>query len=339
MAGLARRSVGENRAACGEFEAALRIDPGHYGSWLLLGDTYTQLGRHLEAEGCFNACVARAPDRPEGFYNRGLSRLRRKQMADAEADFTAALRVRPDDADALANRALARIENGKPADAVADLDRALALGATETRLYFVRADARQLAGDKPGAAADRVTGLVRTPTDEVSYVARALFRARIGLTAGALADLEAAISLNPRSYPALQNKAHVLSEKLNRDADSIVVLGQAVERYPDALLARAGRAVLLARRGDRAAAHADARHCLARGPEPFVVYQLAGVYALTSKAHPEDARTAFRLLADALRLGVGFEYVETDPDLAPLRSLPEFKLIVETARALRPRKD
>jgi serine/threonine protein kinase/Tfp pilus assembly protein PilF len=339
LAGLDRRSRGKYRAACDEFQSAVREDPRHYWSWLLLGDTYSELGRHLEAEGCFSCCLAVEPDLPFGQYNRGLSKLRRKDMAGAERDFTEVLRIDPTWRDALVNRALARIETRKPAEAVADLDRALELGATETRLYFLRADARQLAGDQAGAAADRVTGLVRTPTDEVSYVARGLFRARIGLTCSALADFDAALALNPRSYPALQNKAYVLSEKLNRDPDSIVVLGQAIERYPDAVLARAGRAVLLARRGDRSAAHADARHCLARGPEPFVVYQLAGVFAQTSKSHPEDARMAFRLLADALRLGVGFDYVETDADLDPLRPLPEFKLIVETARALRPKKD
>jgi tetratricopeptide (TPR) repeat protein len=337
--GLARSAEKKHSDAARLLESAVELDPKNYFAWLALGDAQTQLGRNGDAEVSFQAAAVLRPDLPFADFDRGLARLRRKEFAGAERAFTAALRVKSDDPAARVNRAIARLELGKSADAVADLDRALELGATETRLYFLRADARQRAGDKAGAAADRITGLVRPPVDEVSYVTRGLFRARIGHTAGALADFDAALSLNPRSYPALQNKAYVLSEVMNRDADSIVVLGQAIERYPDALLARAGRAVLLARRGDRAAAHADAAHCLARGPEPFVVYQLAGVYAMTSRTNPEDARTAFRLLADALRLGVGFEYVETDRDLDPLRSVPEFKLVVETARALRPKKD
>ena len=94
--------------------------------------------------------------------------------------------------------------------------------------------------------------------------------------------------------------------------------------------------MLLARRGDRAAAHADAEYCVKLAPPADTLYQLAGVFALTSKTHAEDARTAFRLLADALRQGAGFDDVDSDPDLAPLRNMAEFRAVVEAARAVRP---
>ncbi len=79
----------------------------------------------------------------------------------------------------------------------------------------------------------------------------------------------------------------------------------------------------------------QAEHCLRQGPGADIVYQLAGVYALTSKAAPEDARTAFRLLADALKHGYGFELVPIDTDLDPLRSMPEFRLVLDAARAVK----
>jgi hypothetical protein len=126
-----------------------------------------------------------------------------------------------------------------------------------------------------------------------------------------------------------------LAEQPGQTAKAIEALGNALEVAPDSLPTRAGRAVLLARTGDRTAAHHDADHCLGLGPGPDIVYQLAGVYALTSKAHAEDARMAYRLLADALRQGYGFEHLETDPDLNPLRETEEFKKVVATARAAR----
>src|SRR5262249_52867661 len=268
--------------------------PRLYWAWFGLGWAHISLGRDAQAEGCFNACIALEPDFPMAYFNRGLTRLRRNLFSPAEADFTTVLRLQPDLTDALVNRALARLGAGHAADAEADLTRAIGPGTSQTRLYFLRADARDRIGDKPGAAADRTAGLSHIPADDLSWVARGLAKADTD-AAGAVADFDEALKLNPRSFPALQNKAYVLSEKLNRPDDAMAVLGQAIELFPDELLARSGRAVLLARKGERAAALRDAEHCLQQAPGPDVLYQLAGVHALTSKQHPEDARTAFRL--------------------------------------------
>ena len=333
--GLGQHQRGAFRAAAGSFEEATRLAPAYFWAWLALGQTYRDSGRLADAEGCFNACVALRPGLPMGFSNRGQTRLRRGHFAGAEADFTAVIALEPGRVDTLVDRALARHGLGRTADALADLTAALDGGAPETLVYFLRANVREAAGDGAGAAADRAAGLTLTPDDAASWVARGLYRARHRDTAGALADFDAALAVNPRSFAALQNKAFALAEA-KRDAESIAVLGRTVLLFPDSLLARAGRAVLLARRGDRAAAHADAEHCLKLAPPPETLYQLAGVYALTSKAVAADARTAFRLLADALRQGNGFDDVDADPDLDALRSLPEFRSVVEAARAVRP---
>src|SRR5262249_32589298 len=62
-------------------------------------------------------------------------------------------------------------------------------------------------------------------------------------------------------------------------------------------------------------------------------YQVGCIYALTSKTHPEDKPEAFRLLFASLRTGFGLDMVDTDTDLDPLRSDPEFKRLVGSARA------
>ena len=95
-------------------------------------------------------------------------------------------------------------------------------------------------------------------------------------------------------------------------------------------------AVLLARKGERTAALRDAEHCLGQNPGADIVYQLAGVYALTSKDHPDDQREAFRLLWLALKTGFGLDLVDADPDLDPVRKHPEFQRLVKSARALQP---
>jgi hypothetical protein len=98
---------------------------------------------------------------------------------------------------------------------------------------------------------------------------------------------------------------------------------------------RSGRGVLLARLGRREPALADARESLRLDHEPEVTYQVAGIYASTSREHPADRTEAFRLLRIAFEQGFGLELVDQDPELVPIRSLPEFREIVQSAKARR----
>ena len=96
--------------------------------------------------------------------------------------------------------------------------------------------------------------------------------------------------------------------------------------------ARAGRGVLHARLGRREAAHADARETLRRDSKPFTIYQVAGIYALTSRQEPADRREAFRLLESALNRGFGLDLIDKDRDLDAIRDQPEFRQLVEAAQ-------
>ena len=105
--------------------------------------------------------------------------------------------------------------------------------------------------------------------------------------------------------------------------------------YPDYVPALAGRGVLRARLGRRESAHADAREALPKDTNPYNVYQVAGIYALTSRQNPDDRGEAFRLLESALRQGFGLDLIDKDRDLDAIRDQPEFRRIVDEARARR----
>ena len=168
----------------------------------------------------------------------------------------------------------------------------------------------------------------------MSWVARGLARLPQSPD-GAMADFDEALKLDPRCISALEAKASVLSEQLGRTEDAIRVLDDAVRFHPDYPPVRSGRGVLLARLGRREPAHADARDSLRLAHRPEVTYQVAGIYALTSREHPADRAEAFRLLRIAFEQGFGLELVDQDPELVPIRSLPEFREIVQAAKARR----
>ena len=90
-----------------------------------------------------------------------------------------------------------------------------------------------------------------------------------------------------------------------------------------------------ARLGQREAAHADAIEALKKDSKPFNTYQVAGIYALTSRREPGDRKEALRLLGSALDRGFGLDLIDRDPDLDAIRDQPEFRRMVESARVRR----
>jgi serine/threonine protein kinase/tetratricopeptide (TPR) repeat protein len=311
---------------------AAEQDPQDFWVRLALGMCHDGLGQLGEARACYTTAIALWPRSHWAYFNRGHVYLRLHDYQRAAADFDQVLRMQPELVDAYLNRSLARQGLRHYAEAIDDLTRALDLGAPATRIYFMRCEVRKQAGDTEGARLDLEEGLRRTPADEKSWIARGNARVATDL-AGALADFEKALSLNPRSQAALQNKAHVLS-RLGRHDEAILVLNRVVALYPDYVPARAGRGVLYGRLSKWDAARQDAAEALQRDTAPANLYQAAGIYALCSQDNPDDRREAFRLLASALRSGFGFEYLEADKDLDPIRTLPEFKRLVEASRAL-----
>ena len=334
LAGAAGR--GRWQAALPALQEMSRQEPQNYSWWLLLGNCYVGLGQPAEAATYYDLGIALRPDEVWAYFNRGLLYLEQHQYRLAQADFDQVLRLRPGLILALFNRALARQGLGDDQGALTDLTDVLDTGLAPTRVYFVRARVRARLGDREGARQDRDEGIRREPVDEKDWVARGVARYAADPKA-ALADFDKALEINPDSLEALQNKASVLSERLGRAAEAVAVLDRLVALYPDDYLGLAGRGVLLARQGRRAAAHADARAAEKLSKLPEVAYQLAGIYSLTSRTQPDDRREALRLLSAALSQGFGLDLLVRDHDLDPIRQLPEFQRLVDAARALRPR--
>lgn len=196
----------------------------------------------------------------------------------------------------------------------------------------MRSIARQRTGDWVGAVCDWARGLVETPNDALSFVARA--ERRLDQPEAALADIEAALRIDAISAEALQLKAHVLSERMNKPSEAMAVLDRTIEVYPDSAINRVGRGVVLARQGKRPDAVRDAEDALIRDTKAPIMYMAACIYALTTRQERTDRFRALELLSNALQRGFGLDIVDTDTDLDPIRGLPEFKKIVAAAKEL-----
>jgi serine/threonine protein kinase/tetratricopeptide (TPR) repeat protein len=333
QAGSQALALGHYRAALPLFQAAVNQEPPNFWYHLLLALCYDGMEQYREARSCYTTSIALWPAFPWTYFNRGLVCLRQNDFPNALEDFNRFVTLRPDFVEVYINRALSYQGLKRYAEAVADLTRALEKGAPFTRIYFLRARARDLAGDKQGAKQDLAEGMRRQPTDYKSYLARGLAKLPKDMP-GALADFRAAEELSPRCLAVLQNQAHVLSE-MGRNQESAQILDRELELYPDYVPARVGRGVIRARLNQRPAALQDAEDALARDNSPAVLYQVACIYALTSRLQAEDRFEALRYLALALRRGYGLDLLADDADLDAIRPLPEFRRLVAATQALK----
>ena len=324
--------LGRHKDALPVLRKATQTDPELFSAWFVRGTCHLALEQNEMAALCFGSCVALNRRFAPAWLNRGLAYNRLRFFDQATEDYDQSLRLDPKLTEAHLQRSRAKEALGDLRAAIADLTAALETGAAPTRVYFFRAHLRDRVGDRKGAAADRAEGLKQTPADELSWVARA--ENRLDKPAEALEDVEQALRLNPSSIFAMQLKAHILSERLNRAAEAIPVLDRAVEMYPDYVPARAGRGVLLARDRKRANAIRDAEEALLRDTKGPNLYQVACIYALTSRDEPGDRLKALELLNSGLRSGFGLDLVDTDTDLDPIRKDPAFERIVTEARSL-----
>ena len=336
--------VAQLQAIRGNFRNALPLlveavqqDPQYFAAWFVKGNCHDNLLQHGEAIACYSTCISLRPRFNWAWYNRGSVHLRQGNYQRAIADLSEAIALEPDLADAYLNRALAQEGLGRFQEAIADLTRAEELGTPQTQVYFLRAVVRAKAKDAEGARRDREAGMRLQPADEQSWVARGLARLPDD-PKGALADFNRALELNPRSFPALQNKAHVLADHLHDDAEAVRALDRIVGLYPDSAMGRAGRGVSLARLGQREKALADGEQALLLDTRPANLYQVGCIYALTSQKNAQDRLRAFELLSYGLRGGFGLDLVDTDTDLNPIRGAAEFRHLVDAARALHSQK-
>lgn len=327
---------GKYRAGLEPLTACIAADPGHAAAHFALGFCRQQLGQYARALERYDTAHALLPGDPRPVFNRGLVYGAQKKHALAEAEFALALKLDPAHAEAYRNRAVARMRQGreKLEAAEADLTAALDRSAAPIPVYQLRAQVRKLRGNAKGAETDRRATEVYEARTEEDFLARG--RAALPANpAAARAAFEAALKRSPSSLPALQNLAHVCSEYEHNDATALEFLTRAAERFPELAQVRAGRAVLLARAGKRADAHAEAERALGLSDDPFVTYQVAGAFAVSAAAHPADGERAVALLRRAI--GDGFRdarTLATDPDLNPIRGRDDFKALARTANEL-----
>jgi tetratricopeptide (TPR) repeat protein len=316
-------------------EVLTERDPSHAAGQFILGICYQVSGRFTDASERFQLAKVLAPKDPRPCQNRGNMLLVLNRPKEAHAEFTSAIRRDPNHAAAYYYRALSDVRLGRLPDAFADLAQAAKGQEMNFRALLLRAQLHDRKKDSAAAKADRAEAERTGPQDEADYVARGLDRSSQQDYVGALADFTKSTEVNPRYLHGWQNQANILSERLHQTEKALDPLDKALQLSAEFAPALAGKAVLLARLGQRPEAHKIMTQALAKNEDPMVLYQAACVYSLTSAKQAEDKTQALAFLRQALRNGFAdFKMIAEDSDVDAIRKMPGFAAAVTSAKEL-----
>ncbi|MCA9167475.1 MAG: tetratricopeptide repeat protein, partial [Planctomycetales bacterium] len=301
---------------------------------LLRGICTEALDGTTAAEESFTTCISAWPACHLGYFYRGVTRQTIHRYADAEADYSKVISLRPDLGIAYLNRGMVRVALGDVDAALEDFTTAMAKGRDDSLSYFWRARAHALLEHPDLAAQDTLTAMQRDAVDDEGWFQRGTLKMDAAPEEAA-EDFRRALRCNPRNSKAMRNLVAVLADHLNRLDDAIQLQLEFVRIAPDNLLARASLALLYARAGQRELAIEHINAVAENEPHPEIYYQAACCWASLLPSVEGDQENALKWFRAAVSLNPKLiQRADSDPDLASIRTLPDYARIKENADGL-----
>ncbi len=279
------------------------------------------------------------PADAQGYFNRGLDKLKAGNWKDALTDFTEAIKLRPDVAVGYRYRAYAHADGGNVPRAIADLDEAIRLKPDDVQTYYDRAQyflrqkqydealidcnkgltidgaradlialrgrAHSARGASEPAEVDFTKAIAIDPEGATEYL---VWRGDLYLECDnndqAIDDYTEAISRRPDHAYAYNRRASAHWAK--RDIENALAdFTKAIELEPNGLWVRNGRGLVYADIGNHEAAIEDFNVAVSLNPNHGPTYEYRGESLCKLGRKPEalaDFNEAIRLNPDSVRL-------------------------------------
>lgn len=245
------------REAIALLDTYIASNPSDAKAVVLRGDCRADLGENQAALGDYNAALKIAPDYQYGYVTRCETRLVLEDLPGALADCNIAIRLNAGDGLAFEDRADVYFQQQANALALTDYDRAVTLGRSQPYVFAARCDTERLLGKTDAAAADCERALMLDPASRRGLWARARLALVTGRYLDGTVDFGTYIALNPKASDTAYYFRGLAYNRLQRYADALADLQIYVTRIPADADGYKERAVARFGNGDRAGALAD----------------------------------------------------------------------------------
>jgi arylsulfatase A-like enzyme/tetratricopeptide (TPR) repeat protein len=201
-AGLARRSLDQERAALSHFKAAARADPNNALAHFHLGVSLRNLGRDREAEQELAAATKLQPWFSQAYTARGLALARLGNLISAKESFDHALSLDPEDFDAWLNRGKLLTISNQWDGADQDLKRALALEPDSAQVHQAIGTLAFHRGNLDEASEEYGRAIHLDGSDASIHADLGLLYGRLGRYEEARTEFQKALALDPSNQEA-----------------------------------------------------------------------------------------------------------------------------------------
>jgi tetratricopeptide (TPR) repeat protein len=254
---------GEYRAAIGDFDHALGIDPKSALAFANRGIAHYWLGEYDPAKADFDKAAELSPLEPVTFRGHGLLALRNGDNKGAVEAFGQSIQYDPENAFGYDYRARA-YENLRDSEkALADLDAVLRLEPSRAGIYGRRSNLYALTRQGEKALADADRAVAANPKDAIAHFARARALKLLDRRDEAQAEYDRSIELQPLVATYLE-RAQLNYRKPDR---ALADINSALSMDPKSVEAYLVRANFYKLAGNLKQALADAEQGMALAPD------------------------------------------------------------------------
>jgi len=243
------------------FRSAVAAEPRSARAQFNHGALSERAGDDDGAERAYETALAIWPDFADAQYNLAGLLARGARWDDAVAHYREALRLQPGSVSYLVNLGTTLTRAGRPAEASEPLERAVALDPASDRAWNSLGAVR-LAMGRPGEAAAAWRAAVRLDPRSADYAANLALALEASGDPGMVAAWEAAIALRPGDGLLRYRLGRVL-EQAGRDDEAAAAYRESARLAPASPVPYRALGLLLARRGESAAARAALERALA----------------------------------------------------------------------------
>jgi tetratricopeptide (TPR) repeat protein len=211
------------------------------------------------------------PKTADDYANRGLARVKDKDVNGAMADFNQALNLDQNNALASYNRGLLRQQMGDLNGALTDFTTTITTDPKSAHAFNNRAYVKQMLNDPDGAAADYSQVLFLDPTNAIAYYNLGLIRMQKGDLDGAISAFGLALDNDPKMAVVYYKRGNVKNAEGNVEG-AIADYTQAIILDPKNALAFCDRGFARQMKGDLEGALSDYTEALALDNKLTLVY-------------------------------------------------------------------